>query len=353
MNEINNLLKILVERKASDLHMSAGRPPEIRVNGDLITLDSQELRPEQIREMAYSIISTKQIEVFESDKELDFSYGIEGLGRFRVNYYRQRGSIGVAVRHIPYVIPKIEDLGLPSSIKDFANKPAGLFLVTGPTGSGKSTTLASVISYINSTRRSHIISIEDPIEYLHEHNKSVVNQREIGTDTLSFGSALKHILRQDPDIILIGELRDLETIQAALTLAETGHLVFATLHTFDTTHSISRIVDVFPPHHQHQVRVQLSMVLLGVISQQLIADKRHNRRVLVYELMKMLPAIRNMIRENDLPQMYSKIHTSASIGMCTMNQSLVENVKKGAISVEQALLYSMDQSELKALLEKK
>ena len=347
---IQDLLKLVVKMNASDLHLTAGRPPQLRIDGELILTDLEVLVPETTRELAYTILTEEQIETFEKRKELDLSYGIKGISRFRVNLYKQRGSVAIAVRHIPFVIPSMEELGIPEVVKDFADLPNGLVLVTGPTGCGKSTTLASMIDYINSKRKCHIVTIEDPIEYLHQHKKATVNQREVGTDTTSFEEALRHVVRQDPNIIMIGEMRDLETIHSALTLAETGHLVLATLHTSDATHSVSRIVDVFPSHQQQQIRVQLSMVLSGVVVQQLIHHKVGKGRALASEVMCVNDSVRNLIRENNVHQIYSIIQTGRKFGMHTMNQSLSELVKSEVISTEEAHRRSQDPEELSALL---
>ena len=290
MLEMKQLLKMIVDRGASDLHLTVGIPPQLRIGGQLTYTDLEPLNPDEIQTLAYSLLTTDQISWFEIKKELDFSCGIPEVSRFRVNLYSQRGSIALAARVIPFIIPTIDDLKLPNVVKEYADKPNGLVLITGATGSGKSTTQAAIIDYINKRRRAHIICIEDPIEYLHKHNLSTINQRQLGTDTLSFNEALKHVLRQDPDVVVIGEMRDLETIQAALTLAETGHLVFATLHTGSAVNSINRIVDVFPAHQQQQVRVQLSLVLIGVIVQQLIPDIRDEGRSLAMEVMTVIPA---------------------------------------------------------------
>lgn len=342
----------MVQKKASDLHLTVGLPPQIRIEGELINTDFEVLTTETVKGFAYSILTDQQIGDFEKTKELDFSYSITGLSRFRINIYRQRGSIAVAVRTIPFDIPAIESLGLPEIVKEFAEKPSGLFLVTGPIGSGKSTTLASMIEYINERRKSRIISVEDPIEFLHKHKLATINQREVGEDTLSFGGALRHVFRQDPNIILIGEMRDLETMHTALTLAETGHLILATLHTRSAVHSISRIVDVFPPYQQEQIRIQLSLVLVGVLVQQLIPGLKTGHRVLACEVMNVIPSIRNLIRENNLAQMQSFIQTGKKYGMFTMNQSLVDLVNKGAITLEEAQKRTTDLDELMNLLKK-
>ncbi|MDD5746923.1 MAG: type IV pilus twitching motility protein PilT [Candidatus Omnitrophica bacterium] len=352
MVEMEQLLRMIVERGASDLHLTVGIPPQLRIGGQLSYTDLESLTPEMIEKLAYSLLTAAQIKWFEERKELDFSCGIQDVSRFRINVYYQRGSIAMAARVIPFVVPTIEELGLPEVVKDYADKPNGLVLITGATGSGKSTTQAAIIDYINKRRRAHIICIEDPIEYLHKHQKCTINQRQLGSDTLSFQEALKHVFRQDPDIVEIGEMRDLETIQAALTLAETGHLIFATLHTGSAVNSISRIVDVFPAHQQQQVRVQLSLVLIGVMVQQLIPQVRGEGRSLALEIMTVIPGIQNLIRENQVHQIYSLIQTGRRHGMCTMNQSLCDLVSSGKISFEEALKHTLDEEELTTLLHK-
>ena len=343
----------MVEKNASDLHITVGLVPQLRVDGNLIPLpDFPPLTPQDTKELVYSILTEEQRKNFEEKKELDMSMGIQSLGRFRINVYRQRGSISMAARLIPFSIPELDELGLPKVVKLFADKPSGLVLVTGPTGSGKSTTLASMIEYINSKRSCHIISIEDPIEYLHKHKKSTINQRELGMDTGSFQGAIKHVFRQDPNIVLIGELRDLETIKGALTLAETGHLIFATLHTIDAVHAISRIIDVFPATQQQQIRMQLSMVLVGVIVQQLISRKNQKGRVLAAEVMNVIPAIQNLIREGNFHQIYSLIQMGKKYEMCTMNQSLAELYNKGLITWEKAYSRSTNPQELISLVKR-
>jgi len=352
MVTMEQLLRLIVEKGASDLHLTVGIPPQLRVDGKLIYTEFEPLTPLVIQELSYSILTKQQIQYFEMKKELDFSWGIKELSRFRINLYYQRDSIALAARVIPFEIPTMEKLQLPEIIKEYADKPNGLVLLAGATGSGKSTTQAAVINYINNKRRAHIIAIEDPIEYLHKHNLSTINQRQLGTDTLSYPEALKHVFRQDPDIVVIGEMRDLETIQAALTLAETGHLIFATLHTGSSAHSITRIVDVFPAHQQQQIRVQLSLVLIGVIVQKLIPNYRKEGRSLALEIMTMIPAIQNLIRENHIHQIYSLIQTGRKYGMQTMNQSLCDLVTNRTISVDEALKHTLDEQELTTLIEK-
>ncbi len=340
----------MVEKKASDLHITVGLSPQLRIDGRLVILSEYPpLTPQDTKELAYKTLTEQQRDLFEERKEMDASIGIKNLGRFRINVYRQRGSISMAIRLIPFDIPGLDKLGLPKVVKEFADKTSGLVLITGATGSGKSTTLASMIEYINSKRSCHIISIEDPIEYLHKHKKSTINQRELGVDTSSFQDAIKHVFRQDPNIVLIGELRDLETIRGALTLAETGHLIFGTLHTIDAVHTITRIVDVFPAYQQQQVRMQLSMVLVGVVVQQLIPKKDGKGRVVAVEIMNVIPAIQNLIRENSLHQIYSLIQMGRKYDMRTMNQSFAELYNKGIITWEEIFSRSTNPQELISL----
>ncbi len=352
MLDMKTLLKLTVEKKASDLHLTVDLPPQLRIDGKLRPTKFEKLTPAVIQNLAYSILNKNQIEAFEKDKELDLSFALEDISRFRFNIYQQRGSMALTVRRVSFEIPTFEELGLPEIVKEIADKNSGLFLVTGVVGSGKSTTLAAMIEYINNKKSCHIISIEDPIEYLYRHKRSSIDQREVGSDTLSFANALRHVFRQDPNIILIGEMRDLETMTAALTLAETGHLILATLHTGDASHSISRIVDVFPPHQQEQIRVQLSLVLIGVIAQQLIPKAKGEGRVLATEVMNVTPAIRNLIRENALAQICSIIQVSRKHNMWTMNQSLANLCQKGVITWEEASKRTADLKELTALLKR-
>ncbi len=347
---LNDLLQLVIDSDASDLHITVGVPPILRIDGQLYPTDMDVLTPMDTRSLIYSILTAEQQKMFEETNELDFSYSLHGFGRFRVNVYKQRGCVAAAFRVIPSKIPAIEDLNLPPKIKDFAKLPKGLVLVTGPTGSGKSTTLASIIDMINQSFRKHIITIEDPIEYLHHHKKSVVNQRELGTDTRSYTDALKYVLRQDPDVILIGEMRDLETIEAALTIAETGHLVFSTLHTNDAVQAINRIIDVFPPHQQQQVRTQLSFVLQGVVAQQLIPMASGKGRVPCCEVLVSNPAVKNLIRENKIHQLYSVMQTSTNLGMQTFEQSLADLYKRGLISLEEAMSRTLHPEELSRML---
>ncbi len=338
MASLYDLLKVMIEKGASDLHLSTGTPPRIRVDGKLTPLKANPLAPADTKSLCYSILTDAQKHRFEENNELDLSFGIKGLSRFRANIFMQRGAVAGAFRTIPFNIRSFSELGLPEIVSELTKKPRGLVLVTGPTGSGKSTTLATMIDKINEERPDHIITIEDPIEYLHPHKKALVNQREVNADTDSFKAALKYILRQDPDVVLIGEMRDLETIEAALTVSETGHLTFATLHTNSAVQTINRIIDVFPSHQQDQVRVQLSFVLEGIISQQLLPKKSGIGRVLAVEVLIPNLAIRNLIREDKVHQLYSMMQTGqAKFGMQTMNQSLFELYKKGHLSYEEAL----------------
>jgi twitching motility protein PilT len=338
MATLYDLLKSMIETGASDLHISTGSPPRIRVNGKLNPLNEQPLTPAETKSLCYSILTDSQKHKFEENNELDLSFGVKGLARFRANVFMQRGAVAGAFRMIPFEVRSFQNLGLPPIVSELAKKPRGLILVTGPTGSGKSSTLAAMIDKINSERREHIMTIEDPIEYLHAHKQCLVNQREVNSDTSSFKDALRYVLRQDPDIVLIGEMRDLETIEAALTVSETGHLTFATLHTNSAVQTINRIIDVFPSHQQEQIRVQLSFVLEGIIAQQLIPRKSGNGRVLAVEIFIPNAAIRNLIREDKTHQIYSMMQTGQSkFGMLTMNQSLFELFRKGELSYDDAL----------------
>jgi twitching motility protein PilT len=348
---IPDLLRKVVERGASDLHVTSGAPPVVRVNGSLHRLEEYgTLMPEQLQRMIYSILTQKQRERLEQDLELDISYALPGQGRFRVNVYFQRDALGAAFRMIPFQIKSVEQLSLPRQVEDFARMPRGLVLITGPTGSGKSTTLAALIDVINNEREQHIMTVEDPIEFLHRHKKCMVNQREVGHDTHGFAEALKHVLRQDPDIILVGEMRDLETISTALTAAETGHLVFATLHTQDAPQTIDRIVDVFPPFQQQQVRVQLASTLQGVVTQQLLLKSDKRGRIPATEVLVVTPAVRNLIREAKVHQIYSTMQAGGKFGMQTMDQALAEMVKKNTISYETASAQCHSVEELNRML---
>ena len=338
MASIYDLLKTMIEKGASDLHISTGTPPRIRVDGKLTLLDGNPLAPADTKSLCYSVLTDAQKHRFEENNELDLSFGVKGLSRFRANIFVQRGAVAGVFRTIPFAIRTVQELGLPDIVIELTKKPRGLVLVTGPTGCGKSTTLAAMIDRINEERQEHIVTVEDPIEYLHSHKRCLVNQREVNADTESFKAALKYILRQDPDVVLIGEMRDLETIEAALTVSETGHLTFATLHTNTAVQSINRIIDVFPPHQQEQVRVQLSFVLEGIISQQLIPKKSGQGRALAVEVLIPNVAIRNLIREDKIHQIYSMMQAGqAKFGMQTMNQSLFDLYSKKLISYEDAL----------------
>jgi len=335
---LTDLLLEVLNRRCSDLHLTAGAPPTVRLNGALTPLDDRPtMTPAALTKLIYAILSQKQRERFEEELELDFAYSVPGRARFRVNVYRQRDAIGAAFRLIPYEIKALEDLGVPPAVANFAMLPRGFVLVTGPTGSGKSTTLAAVVDLANRQRRDHIMTVEDPIEFLHDHKSCLVNQREVGEDTHNFKNALKHVLRQDPDIILVGEMRDLETIEIALTAAETGHLVMATLHTQDAAQTIDRVIDVFPPHQQQQVRVQLAGALQGVVCQQLVKRADGSGRVVATEILVATPAIRNLIREGKTHQIYSAMQAGAKHGMATMDQHLAELVRKGSITYDAAL----------------
>ena len=351
MINFHQLLKDLVERGGSDLHITTNTSPQIRIDGKLTPMDIPPLTPIETKQLCYSILTDSQKHKFEEENELDLSFGVKGLSRFRGNIFVQRGAVAGVFRVIPYKILTFEELGLPPIVKELCEKPRGLILVTGPTGSGKSTTLASIIDRINTDRHDHIVTVEDPIEYLHPHKGCIVNQREVGADTKSFKHALKYVLRQDPDVVLIGELRDLETIEAALTLAETGHLCFATLHTNSCAQTMNRIIDVFPPYQQTQVRIQLSFVLEGVLSQTLIPKANGQGRALALEVMVPNPAIRNLIREDKVHQIYSQMQVGQEkFGMQTMNQCLMALLAKRIISVDDALGRSSEPDELKQML---
>lgn len=353
MVNMEKLLTLMVEKGASDLHITAGAPPQLRIDEKLINADEQILTAEKTKELAYSFLEPQDIKEFEENLELDTSFGIEGLSRFRLNVYQQRGAVGLAIRRIPYEIMSLEECGLPVKIvTDLCHKAKGLILVTGSTGSGKSTTLAAMVNMINQQRHCHIITVEDPIEYTFNNIKAVIEQREVGSDTYSFTQALKHVLREDPDVILIGEMRDLETIQSALNIAETGHLVLTTLHTSDSAQSVNRIVDVFPAHQQQQVRTQLSFVLLGILAQQLIPNPKRGR-VLATEVLVANHAIRSLIREGKTHQIYSVIQTTQKEGMQTMNQALYELCLKGVLAQEEAILRTTEPQDLERLLKRK
>lgn len=351
MANLHQMLKELVERGGSDLHITTNSPPQIRIDGKLTPMNEPPLTAVETKQLCYSVLTEAQKHKFEEENELDLSFGVKGLSRFRGNVFIQRGAVAGVFRVIPYKILTFDELGLPPIVKDLTEKPRGLILVTGPTGSGKSTTLASIIDRINTERHEHIITVEDPIEYLHPHKGCLVNQREVGSDTKSFKSSLKYILRQDPDVVLIGELRDLETIEASLTLAETGHLCFATLHTNSCVQTINRIIDVFPPYQQTQVRTQLSFVLEGVLSQTLVPRASGRGRVLALEVMIPNPAIRNLIREDKIHQIYSQMQVGQDrFGMLTMNQCLFGLFTRRLISLEDAIGRSQDPDEFRQMM---
>jgi twitching motility protein PilT len=346
-----DLLAEVSERGGSDLHIAVGRRPTMRHHGVLVELDAPVLEPSDSRSLVTSIMNESQREELETMWEADFAYSIPKVARFRVNAYFQRGSIGAAARILPPVIGSFASLGLPDVIEELACRPRGLVLVTGPTGSGKTTTLASVIDYINTTRSLHIVTVEDPIEYVHRHKMSIVTQREVGSDTKGFANALRYILRQDPDVVMIGEMRDLHTIQAALTAAETGHLVFATLHTQDAAQTIDRVIDVFPPAQQQQVRIQLASTLQGIISQQLLPTPNGGQRILACEVLIPTPAVRNLIREAKTHQLTTVMQTGRQFGMVTMDESLADKYRQGLISADVAVGQALDPSMLRQLIE--
>jgi twitching motility protein PilT len=349
---LHQLLKTMIEKGASDMHITTGSPPLLRIDGSIVPLKLSPLGPIDTKQLCFSVLTEEQRSHFEKHNELDLSFGVKGLSRFRANIYMQRGAVAGAFRTIPFKILTFEELGLPPVVSEFAMKPSGLILVTGPTGSGKSTTLAAIIDKINSEQRLHIITVEDPIEYLHPHKLSIVNQREVGTDTEGFKQALKYVLRQDPDVVLVGEMRDLETIEAALTISETGHLVFATLHTNSAVSTVNRIIDVFPPHQQPQIRSKLSFVLQGIVSQQLLP--RHNApgRVMALEVLVPNAAIRNLIREDKVHQIYSAMQVGQEkFAMQTLNQSLFSLYQRRLISQEEAMGRSVEVDELRMMME--
>ncbi|MFH1776971.1 MAG: type IV pilus twitching motility protein PilT [Candidatus Omnitrophota bacterium] len=352
MKKIFELLDLTIEKRASDLHLIAGAPASLRINGFIEYVDDQKLTPEDVKKMIYELLKPEQIEKFEKDQELDMSYtylknNTDKISRFRINVYNQRNSVAVALRFISNDILGFNELGLPAIIKEVAKKKRGLILVTGATGSGKSTTLATMLDFINNERSGHIITLEDPIEYFHRHKKSIISQREIGTDSSSFSIALKEAMRQDPDVILVGEMRDLETIAIAITAAETGHLVLGTLHTTDAVQTIDRIIDVFPPYQQQQIRSQLSITLKSVIAQQLLLKADKSGRIPVVEIMIVTPAIQNLIREAKTYQVYSVIETGKDMGMQTLDHALVYLVSKKTITLDEALTIARDPDELK------
>jgi len=351
MVNIQDFLQLMLEAGASDLHLTQESPPLIRVHGELRPLAYPPLTATDTRTLCYSILTEAQKKKFEEDSELDFSFAAAGVSRFRGNLYLQKGAVGGAFRAIPYEIPALDSLGLSKAVLDLAELPRGLVLITGPTGSGKSTTLAAIIDKINETRPEHIITVEDPIEFVHTHKRAMVNQREVFADTQGFAQSLKHVLRQDPDIVLIGEMRDLETIEAALVVAETGHLVFSTLHTNCAVQTINRVIDVFPPHQQEQVRAQLSLVLQGVVSQQLLPRWDGRGRVLAAEVMVPNPAIRNLVREAKVHQIYSQMQVGQQKWhMQTMSQALISLHERKLITADEALAHATEPEEMKTLL---
>ena len=332
------LLEEMIEKDASDLHLVAGERPKVRVDGDIVSASSEEvLTPKDTLSLAYSVLTENQKKRFETENELDFSFGIQNLARFRGNVFKQRGCVSVVIRHIPFSVKTFQELGLPNVVAQLADRPRGLVLVTGPTGSGKSTTLAAMIDKINKELKGHIITVEDPIEFIHRHQACIVNQREVGTDTNSFQAALKYALRQDPDVVLVGEMRDLETIQAALTIAETGHLAFATLHTNSAAESINRIIDVFPSHQQSQVRAQLAFVLEGVLTQTLLQKAKGRGRVMAAEIMICTPAIRALIRDDKVHQIESSMQAGKKYGMQTLNDALYQLYMGREVTKEECL----------------
>lgn len=349
---MQDLLKAMFSQKASDLHLTIGIPPQVRVNGQIRHLDYPPLSPEDTRNLTFEILTEDQKGQLERSREIDFSFGISDLSRFRVNAYYQRGSMALAIRCVPYIIPTPQELNLPPVVSELCERPRGLILVCGPTGSGKSTTLAAMIEYINTHVRKHIITVEDPIEYLHSHKKCMINQRELHSDTLSMVRALRSVLREDPDVVMIGEMRDLETMEAALIIAETGHLTLATLHTDSCIQSINRIIDVFPPHQQNQVRTQLSFLLEGILCQQLLPKQFEEGRTLALEILIPNHAIRNLVRENQVQQVYSLMQSgSLRYGMQTMNQALYSLYKSNLISKETALGRSSYPAELLQMMQ--
>jgi len=353
MVTLEELLRVMMERKASDLHITAGSPPRIRIDGELLPIEYDMFDADSSQKIIYSILDNEQIAKLEAEKELDMSFGISGIGRFRTNVFYQRGAVGSAIRVIPYEILSFDQLGLPQQVcKQLCDMPKGLVLVTGATGSGKSTTLASMIDYINTNYQYHIVTIEDPIEFVHRNKKCLINQREVGPDTQSFAQALKHVLRQDPDVVLIGEMRDRETIELGLTLAETGHLTFATLHTSSSVQTINRVIDVFPAAQQNQIRTQLSFVLEGVFCQQLLPLAQGRGRCMAGEVMIANDAVRANIRDDKIHQIYSAIQTGTRLGMMTMNQALYKLYRQGKITYETAKEYTHDPEDLKTTFQK-
>jgi twitching motility protein PilT len=348
------LLEEMIERDASDLHITAGERPKLRVDGDIVNSNTEDiLNPKDTLQLAYSVLTENQKKRFEMEDELDFSFGIQNLARFRGNCFKQRGCVSIAIRQIPFNIRTFQDLGLPAVVSRMAEKPRGLVLVTGPTGSGKSTTLAAMIDKVNREWQGHIITVEDPIEFIHRHQGCIVNQREVGSDTHSFANALKYALREDPDVILVGEMRDLETISAALTIAETGHLVFATLHTNSAAEAINRIIDVFPSHQQSQVRAQLAFVLEGIITQSLLPRARGRGRVMAAEILVITPAIRALIRDDKVHQIYSLMQSGKKFGMQTLNDALYQLYVAREVTEEECLRVSGDPNEFLRMIGRK
>jgi len=352
MVSMSELFLLMHEKGASDLHMTVGAPPTLRIDGLLVPTSFEKLTHEVNQSLVFSLLTESQRQRFEATNDLDLAFTLKGIGRLRMNVFRQRGAVGAAIRAIPATFRTFEEIGLPPVIFDVMKVPKGLVLVVGPTGSGKSTTLASMIDYVNENRSAHVVTIEDPIEYVHSHKKCLINQREVGQDTESFQTSLKHVLRQDPNVILIGELRDLDTISAALTIAETGHLVFATLHTTDCAQTINRIIDVFPQHQLGQTRVQLSFVLQAVICQQLLPHSSGTGRVLAAEVLIVTPAIRNLIREQKVEQIQLSIQTGGKLGMQTMNQSLADLYRQNRVTFQEAMLRSLDPDDLRRLMQR-
>jgi len=345
------LLEEMIERDASDLHITAGERPKLRIDGDITnSMNEYVMTPKDTLTLAYSVLTENQKKRFELEDELDFSFGIQNLARFRGNCFKQRGCVSMVIRQIPFSVKTFQDLGLPPVIAKLAEKPRGLVLVTGPTGSGKSTTLAAMLDKINRERKGHIITVEDPIEFIHRHQGCIVNQREVGTDTKSFGNALKYALREDPDVILIGEMRDLETIQAALTIAETGHLAFATLHTNSAAEAVNRMIDVFPAHQQSQVRAQLAFVLEGIVTQTLLAKAKGRGRSMAAEILIVTPAIRALIRDDKVHQIYSLMQSGKKYGMQTLNDALYNLYMSREVGIEECLRVSGDPNEFMRMI---
>jgi len=350
MRDIDELLKIMVDKGASDLHLKSGSPPVVRVDGELYILEGDDITPEGMKEYAAAIMTDKQIVIFSDQNEIDFAYGVKGVGRFRVNIFRQRGSISIAMRQVVSKIPGFEELHLPPVVQNLALEPRGMVLVTGTTGSGKTTTLASMIDYINRNVRRHVVTVEDPIEILHADNKSMINQREVGIDTRSYSSALKYVLRQDPDVIFIGEMRDLETVRTALTAAQTGHLVLSTLHTIDVSETINRIIDFFPLHQQKQVRILLAGSLRGIVSQRLLQRADGHGRVPALELMVMTKRIRDLVLDsNQTHKIEEAIREGDYYGMQTFDQSLLSLYKEGLVTLQDAALVASNPHDFKLM----